>query len=348
MKLLDAKTSGDAVKLLIFMLVTTLATGVLVVTIGNLNFSKSHEYKAVFIDTTGLNTGDDVRIAGVRVGNVEDIGIYHRKYAMVTFSVNADSTLTQGTNAAIHYRNLIGQRYVALTQGKGSNAQLSPGDTIPRARTHPALDLTVLFNGFKPLFAALSPHDINKLSYEIIRVFQGEGGTVESLLASTASVTTELANRDRIIGKLITNLNDVVVMLGKRDKQLSGLIVRLQEFVSGLESDKKAILGSLADVSTLATETADLVGDARPDVTRDISQLRRVAATLDRNRAQIDRDLQILPIKLKKIGRTATYGSWFNFYLCDLNGHVTLPKLLGKKVTIPLSIRTNSARCDLG
>ena len=40
----------------------------------------------------------------------------------------------------------------------------------------------MLFNGFKPLFQALSPADINKLSYEIIQVFQGEGGTLEGLL----------------------------------------------------------------------------------------------------------------------------------------------------------------------
>ena len=47
----------------------------------------------------------------------------------------------------------------------------------------------MLFNGFKPLFQALSPADLNKLSYEIIQVFQGEGGTLEGLLAHTASVT---------------------------------------------------------------------------------------------------------------------------------------------------------------
>ena len=63
MKLLDAKTSVDAVKLVVFMVVTSLATGVLVVTIGNLSFGATKEYKAVFSDTTGLNTGDDVRIA---------------------------------------------------------------------------------------------------------------------------------------------------------------------------------------------------------------------------------------------------------------------------------------------
>ena len=58
----------------------------------------------------------------------------------------------------------------------------------------------MLFNGFKPLFQALSPDDINQLSYEIVQVFQGEGGTLEGLLANTASVTNTLADRDEVIG----------------------------------------------------------------------------------------------------------------------------------------------------
>jgi phospholipid/cholesterol/gamma-HCH transport system substrate-binding protein len=345
---LDRRTACDAVKLLIFVVVTTLATGVLAVTIGNLSFGRTVDYRAVFSDVTGLTKGDDVRIAGVRVGSVEDIAVHDRDQALVTFSVDSEAPLNQGTNATIRYRNLVGQRYVALTQGVGDAAPLAAGDTIPIERTHPALDLTVLFNGFKPLFAALSPADVNKLSYEIVQVFQGEGGTVDSLLSSTASVTKTLADRDQVIGALITNLNDVLETLGSRDRQLSDLIVRLQQFVSGLTSDRDAILNSLGDVSGLATQTAGLLRDARPDLATDIDRLRAVAATLDRHRAEIDNSLQILPIKLAKIGRTASYGSWFNFYLCNFKGRVTVPGAGGQKLVIPIDFNTEAARCDLG
>jgi phospholipid/cholesterol/gamma-HCH transport system substrate-binding protein len=345
---LDARTAGDAVKLLIFIVVTTLATGVLAITIGNITFGRTVDYKAVFSDVTGLSKGDDVRIAGVPVGSVEGIAIHDRDQALVTFSVDADSTLNEGTNATIRYRNLVGQRYIALTQGVGGAAPLAAGDTIPIGRTHPALDLTVLFNGFKPLFAALSPDDVNRLSFEIIQVFQGEAGTVDSLLSSTASVTTTLANRDKVIGELITNLNDVLETLGSRDQQLSDLILRLQQFVSGLKSDRDAILGSLDDVSGLATQTASLLRDARPSLATDIGRLRQVVATLDRHRDEIDNSLQILPIKLAKIGRTASYGSWFNFYLCNFKGRVKVPGAGGQELVIPIDFNTQAARCDLG
>jgi phospholipid/cholesterol/gamma-HCH transport system substrate-binding protein len=345
---LDRRTAGDAVKLLIFIVVTTLATGVLAVTIGNISFGKTVDYKALFTDVTGLSKGDDVRIAGVRVGSVEGIGIHDRDQALVTFSVDADSQLNQRTNATIRYRNLVGQRYIALTQGVGGAAPLAAGDTIPIERTHPALDLTVLFNGFKPLFAALSPADVNRLSFEIIQVFQGEGGTVDSLLSSTASVTTTLANRDKVIGELITNLNDVLETLGSRDQQLSDLIVRLQQFVSGLKTDRNAILGSLNDITGLADQTSSLLRDARPALATDIDRLRQVVATLDRHRDEIENSLQILPIKLAKIGRTASYGSWFNFYLCNFKGRVKVPGAGGQQLVIPIDFNTDAARCDLG
>lgn len=360
MKGLDKASSAAAVKLIVFMIVTILATSVLVVTIGNLSFGEKTEYKAVFSDATGLLNGDDVRIAGVRVGSVTDIEVVDRDKALVSFDVSTSAPLTTATLANIRYRNLVGQRYVALTEGAGGGRELLPGDTIPLEQTEPALDLTVLFNGFKPLFQALSPSDVNQLSYELIRVLQGEGGTVETLLANTSSLTNSLADRDRLIGDVIDNLNDVLVTLGSRDRELSNTILTLQQFATGLKNDRQAILGSLNSVSKLAVETADLVSDARPALTEDIRQLRRLAATLKANNPEIDAGLQILPIKLNKIGHTATYGSWFNFYICHFKGNLILPPQLvtalpppvlealgAQDGAIPIDYTTGSERCSL-
>ncbi|HSJ20349.1 MAG TPA: MlaD family protein [Nocardioidaceae bacterium] len=330
---------------MIFIVVTTVATALLVVTIGNVSFADSKEYKAVFSDATGVVKGDDVRIAGVKVGTVKDVDIHDKTDALVTFTVESGSQVTAATNAAIRYRNLVGQRYIALTQGVGSPSILREGSTIPLARTQAALDLTVLFNGFKPLFEALSPEDVNKLSYEIITVFQGEGGTLESLLAHTASVTSTLASRDQVIGELIENLNEVMVTVGDRDQELSELLITLRKFISGLSEDREAILGSLESISDLAVETSDLVTGVRKPLAKDITELRKLAGTLDRNKGELDRAIQVLPIKLNKVGRTAIYGSWFNFYLCNFKGQVTLPD---GTIIDDLKYDVGAARCDLG
>jgi phospholipid/cholesterol/gamma-HCH transport system substrate-binding protein len=342
MSRLDAKTLSALVKLLVFMVVTALATGVLAVVIGNLTFGSTHTYAAEFTDATGLVKGDDVRIAGVKVGSVKGVSIVDRTRALVTFDVQTGTSLTRATHADIRYRNLVGQRYVALTDEIGSTDVLPAGSTIPLARTSPALDLTVLFNGFKPLFQALSPAEVNQLSYEIIQVFQGQGGTLDGMLAHTASITQTLADRDQVIGQLITDLNSVLAHVGRRNHQLNALITTFRQFVGGLKKDRGAILGSLDQISQLSTQTADLVSGIRGPFVSDVHHLRGFAAHLDQGRAEIDRALQVLPIKLTKVGRTAIYGSWFNFYLCDLTGQVRLGT-----TSLPISYDTGSDRCHL-
>ena len=344
MKLLDKQTAGDAIRLTIFIVITTLATGLLAITIGNVSFGASKTYNAVFSDATGVVKGDDIRVAGVKVGSVHGVKILDRTKALVEFDVDEDTPLTESTHATIRYRNLVGQRYIALTEGKGGADVLREDATIPLQRTEPALDLTVLFNGFKPLFAAMTPDDVNKLSYELIRVFQGEGGTLESLLDSTASVTNTLASRDQLIGDLIANLNETLKTVGDRDDELSSLIVQMRKFISGLSKDRQAILGSLDSISDLAVQTSQLVTGIRPGLTKDITQLRALAGNIKANRGELDRALGVLPIKLQKVGRTAIYGSWFNFYLCDFQGSVRLPG--GTKV--PIDYTTHAARCNIG
>ena len=77
----------------------------------------------------------------------------------------------------------MGQRYVALTEGSGQGGALPANGVIPKEQTQPALDLTALFNGFRPLLRAIKPQEVNQLTYEIIQVLQGEGGTINGLLA---------------------------------------------------------------------------------------------------------------------------------------------------------------------
>jgi virulence factor Mce-like protein len=206
--------AGPLVKLVAFAVVTVLAAYVLISTITNAGYGEQLTYRAEFSDVAGLVEGDEVRIAGVRVGQITGIGLAEetdRPSAVVEFEVSADVPLPADVEALIRYRNLVGQRYIALTEGEGGGGEtLDEGGLIPLAQTTPALDLTVLFGGFQPLLQALTPADTNRLSYEIIQVFQGEGGTVESLLSHVASLTDSLADKDAVIGSVIDNLTTVM------------------------------------------------------------------------------------------------------------------------------------------
>jgi phospholipid/cholesterol/gamma-HCH transport system substrate-binding protein len=322
------KTSSSLVKLILFALATLLATGTLAATIANIQLGDKATYKAVFNDVTGVAPGQEVRIAGVRVGEIDKVSVHHdRTHAVVEFTVAKSSVLTHGTRATIKYRNLVGERYLSLAQGVGDSSALRDGATIGLDHTQSALDLTVLFNGFKPLFAALSPKDVNELSGQIISVLQGEGGNINSLLAKTASLTSTLADRDAVIGRTIDNLNTVLSTVDEHDVALKQLIDQLQRFVSGLAEDRKTIGASLDNINSLTAETADLLKVTRPGIKDDIANLRRLSTTLNKpkNTAAFETFMSTSPGKIAQITRTATYGSWFNFYLCRFDGTVQLP-----------------------
>jgi phospholipid/cholesterol/gamma-HCH transport system substrate-binding protein len=354
------RTWSSLVKLLLFTVVTAALFGMLALTIHPLRFGDHRTVKALFTDASGLADGDDVRAAGVKVGRVSDIEISGRTHALVTMELTDPPPLTTSTGAVIRYRNLIGQRYVALTQGTPTNdgtgapasgTPLHDGATIPLARTRPALDLDVLFNGFKPLFAALSPKDVNELSGEIIQVLQGEGGTIDSLLAHTASLTSSIADRDAVIGRTVDNLNAVLGTVQSRDQQLGELITQLHRFVGGLADDREAIGESLTGINALTTDTAHLLKVARPPLKDDVASLDALATTLNdpENTKVFEHFMDTWASKVNQISRTATYGSWFNFYLCQVDGSVVLPTgVLGlsKDTRVPVDVPANGVpRC---
>ncbi len=321
--------AAPMIKLVIFGLVTVLASYVLISTITNAGYGEQVTYRAQFTDVAGLVKGDEVRIAGVRVGQVTAIGLsdkQDRPTAEVELEVSKSVPVPAAVQATIKYRNLVGQRYVALTEAQGSAGKtLQAGGVIPLAQTKPALDLTTLFGGFRPLLQALSPADMNRVSFEIIQVFQGEGGTVESLLSHVASLTSSLADKDAVIGKVIDNLNTVMGSVAARDQQLSDLVVSLQQFVTGLAGDKDAIFNSLQTIDTLATTTSGFLQQARAPLAADIQALGDLSTNLADSGDVIEGFLKLAPVKIDTITRTAINGSWFNFFMCSSSGYVVLP-----------------------
>ncbi len=310
--------AAPLIKSIIFVVITGIVTAILGLSIAQTGVSGTVGYHAVFSDVTGLNAGDDVDIAGVRVGEVTSISIYHRDLALVGFTVQADHPLPASATATIRYLNLVGQRYIELGQGAGPVGRtLAPGGTIPLSRTTPALNLTELFDGFQPLFQTLSPTTINQLTSDIIAVFQGESPDITALVATVGALTSSLATKDRVIGQVIGNLNAVLHTIASRGAALGNFITALQELVSGLAADRQPIGTAISAIATLTSTTAGLLQVVRAPLRTDIGQLERLATNLASNTPAVDAFLRDLPGKMADIVRLASYGSWLNFFLCQ-------------------------------
>ncbi|ANH93991.1 MCE family protein [Streptomyces sp. NPDC058319] len=311
--------TGPVLKSLVFVLVTALATTVLGLSVANRGVGDgTRSYKALFTDVTGLVDGDSVRVSGVKVGEVTDIRVVNRRTAQITFSVRDDRTLPRSTTAAVKYLNMVGQRYIALDQGSGDiDGTLGAGDTIALDHTAPALDLTLLFNGFKPLFEGLSPKDVNELAGSIVQVLQGEGGTVDSLIRHIGSLSTTVAAKDRVIGAVVKNLNTVLTTLNEREAGFDTLVDTLRRLVSGFNDDRKPLGRAVAAMGDLTTVTAGLLQDGRAPLKQDIRELGRLSGNLGDATGQIQDFLAKSPAKMTALARLSSYGSWFNLYLCE-------------------------------
>jgi phospholipid/cholesterol/gamma-HCH transport system substrate-binding protein len=332
------------IKLIVFLVVTSFATYVLAATIANTSFGSTTSYRAQFTDASGLQIGDDVRIAGVRVGTISDLKIVNHNIAEVSFTVATGRPLPKAVQIQLRYRNLVGQRYLDVHQGAGdSTVMLKANAVIPLSQTSPAVDLTTLFAGFKPLFEGLDADQINSLSTEIISTLQGEGGSLEMLLSTVADLTNAVADKDKVIGEVVHNLTSVLTTLGDRDSELSNLILQLQGFVSGLAQDRTTIGTAIDGINGLATSTAGLLTQVRAPLAKDIKDVTSLATVLNNNSGTLKFVIQQLPGTVGALIRTASYGSWFNFYLCSIDGKLTLPG--GKILHIPAS-SSPQARCN--
>lgn len=309
---------GIAWRLSIFMAVALLGMFALLTIFAQFRFERTQTYHALFTDVSGLKSGNFVRIAGVEVGKVQGITLGDAGTVTVSFSAEDSVVLTEGSRVVIRYDDLIGGRYVALEEGPGSAVKLDPGSTIPLDRTSPALDLDALIGGFRPLFRALDPEQVNALSGQLIRAFQGEGGTVASVLAQTASLTHSLADRDQLIGQVITNLNTVLDSFGSQRDQFGKAIGSLSELVSTLTERKVEIGNWVTQADASSASIADLLHNARPPVRKVLHETDRTAGIVVADHEYVDNLLATLPESYRVLGRQGMYGDFFSFYLCEM------------------------------
>lgn len=317
--------SGIIARVALFTTVCLVFTFTLIAVFGQLRFEDRTGYQAVFTNISGLKSGNFVRIAGVEVGKVGDLTLHRDGTVTVGFSVDKGVRLTEGTKAVVRYENLIGDRYLALEEGPGPPHRLAPGATIPLARTSPALDIDALIGGFRPLFRALDPDQVNALSGELLRIFQGQGGTLASVLAQTSTLTSTLAGRSELIGELIKNLNTVLHTFAARDHEFSDGLDKLSALVDGLAQRKEDISTGLAYINAAAGSVTDLLVQARQPIKDVVHETDRMSAQVLADREYVDNLLKQLPDTYQVLARQGLNGDYFGFYFCEV-----LLKLNGK------------------
>lgn len=305
----------------------------------NLRVEPQHTYTAVFTDVSGMRIAADVRAAGVNLGRVNHMEIRADNTVAVEFTVSDEFPMTTGTEITVRYKNLLGDRYLELAMAPG--APMPDDATIPAARTRPALDIDELTNGFAPLLQGLQPDQVNELSGSLIAVLQGQADTVEPLLARIGSLTGSLADRDVVIGSLITDLNAALGAADEHAPQLDELVRRLQEMISGYAGDRSRLGSDLVRIDRATGALTGILPQLRPEVGGTVREVDRLSQLINSDAAELDGDLKLLPGHYQVLGRLGAYSSAFNAYLCGVA--VRLPD--GTRTPPILNAKGSSQRC---
>jgi phospholipid/cholesterol/gamma-HCH transport system substrate-binding protein len=305
------------VRFVIFALACLVVLVLLANTMMNQVAGGTRTYTADFTNVSGLRPGDDVRAAGVKVGRVQKVEL-HEGVARVSFDLAKKQALYSDTRLSVRYQNLLGQRYLAMLPGPESSKRLTPGANVPAGRTDPGFDLTALLNGFEPLFATLEPEQINRLSSSIIAVMQGQGGTIESLLSETATLTGNLADKDEVLGRVLDNLTPLLRDLSARSSEFEQTVGDLRTLMTGLAKERQSIGRSIDGVSELSEATASLVAEARPPLKHDVRTAREFGRISVAEMDRINQLFDSLPGATEAFARPMSHGTWLNMYICNM------------------------------
>lgn len=334
-----ASERKDRTKFLIFAFVAALMTAWLVIVTGDYRGGSTTTYSAVFRNVSGLTPGSEVRIAGVTDGRVESLSVQPDNTVVVRFNLADSIDLSGNTTATVRYQNLIGDRFLELGQGGSGGTPLAAGGTIPVGNTYPALDLDSLLAGFKPLFAGLTAPQINQLSGELVQVLQGEESAIPSLLSTLGSVTDSLGQRQQLIASVLRNLDQLMQTADGHKQMIGNLIDQVAALTKGVQANDATIYADISNLAAFSTQTAELLSGVRPQMPGLLSGLEQTSSALNAKSQALTDVLSALPTHYARVMDTASYGNFFNFFLCGV-------RLVTPAAGTTPWIKSGEARCQ--
>ncbi|WP_216694560.1 MlaD family protein [Dietzia psychralcaliphila] len=285
-------------------------------------------YSAEFADVGGLGPGSEVTVAGVRVGRVlgvgREVGPGGEVIAVVDFEVERASPVSDGVRASVRYGDMLGIRYLSLDPPQdggpavGGADPLAGGARIPLEATTDPVDLTALVNGFKPLFEAVRPEEVNTLSRTVVAAFQGEPGAMDVLLARLALLSRDIVGRQDVYSRLADNIMALNTTLTDRGEDLQRLVRGLDTVSGALADGGGNDLALLIERGDAATATlASMLRETEPDLRASVDAARHTTDGWIPNTPAFDTAMGKAPLFAREVNAQAQKGGFLALYMCN-------------------------------
>lgn len=254
---------------------------------------------AYFPRAVSLYESSNVRVLGLPAGTVKKIEVVGNR-VKVTMSMNSSVPVPANVKAQIVPQSLIGERYVQLFPAwKEGEAKAPSGYEIGKTNpddviipVEPDEALAALNNFLK----SLDPNGLGRLISNAANDLQGNGQKLNDALQGVSNLVSTFAAKDQQLVNIVDSFDRLTATLRTRESQLGDIISTFAAATKVLADERGNLQALLASLSSLSQNALDLVVEHGDRLSKDITQLTRLAQSIDANLGAIDKLLTSGPM----------------------------------------------------
>jgi phospholipid/cholesterol/gamma-HCH transport system substrate-binding protein len=255
---------------------------------------------AYFTKTVAIYPGDEVRIAGVKVGSIDSIEPVGTQ-AKMTLRVNRSISVPADAKAVIVAQNLISARYVQLAPAYESGPTMRDGAVIPLDRTAIPVEWDEVKEQLTRLATELGPDkgmstgSVGRFIDSAANALDGNGDKLRQTIAQLSGVGRILADGSGNIVDTISNLQTFVTALRDSNDQIVQFQDRFATLTSVVDDSRSDLDAALRNLSDVVGETQRFIEGTRDKTAEQIRLLGSVTQNLADHRMDLENVLHIAP-----------------------------------------------------
>ncbi|MPZ68501.1 MAG: MCE family protein [Actinobacteria bacterium] len=282
-------------------------------------------------DAAGLIPGNEVRVAGVKVGTVTQI-VLTEDAARIKMEIERDVQLPEETRLEVKLKTLLGQKFIDLQMpksyltaaaGEGNPASatggyLSSGDVIPLDQTRIPYEIHQAATEGTEKLAAIDKRALRKMLGVLANTVGASKEELGRLIVSLDEAGVVLEDKGPEISALLRNAEKVSDTLAASDKDFDAILKSSAEVFDTLADERATTSSLLAATNDLTKNLGLLLQVARGSFDAGVSDLSSVLSVLNQEYASIDTALGQLAVSQELFGRPLKFGRFVEGHVCAI------------------------------
>lgn len=284
--------------------------------VGVLNLLEdTYRVTAVVSDSAGISSGDDVRVAGVKVGRVTGVEADREEgNVKLDLAVNSDVRLGPDTEAEVALETLLGTKFVRLS-GPVEEPHLEDGAVIPIERTRVPFDVFELTRVGTEVIDETDTERLNLFVDQLATISEDRRQDLQNLLEGLRDVAGEVNDREGDLRRLFEKVETISATLAEKDRVLVRLLDQSQGVLDVLEQRRQALSDGLEGAETLTAQLASLTTEFEAVIDDLLDTVHDTVAIVDRRQEDLDRALAYLGPGTLGLAQAVNHGPWADIFV---------------------------------